>query len=235
MTISHQREVQRISDEFDRRDREYTSERYALDRSENLFIRHGQERALLTALRRARLLPLADRRILEVGFGFGRWLTTFEELGARRELLSGIELSEQRAGATRHHFPTADLRQGDATELPWNDGEFDIVFQSTMFTSILDPNVQAAIAREMLRVLKPKGCIVWYDFVFSNPVNSNVRGVPPRRIAELFPECKIWSKRVTLAPPLARRIVPISWTLSCFFESLRVLNTHCIATLRSRG
>ena len=73
--------------------------------------------------------------------------------------------------------------------------------------------MKQAIAREMLRVLKPQGSILWYDFFMDNPRNSNVRGIGRRELASLFPDCRIWLRRVTLAPPLARRIVPVTLEL----------------------
>ena len=33
------------------------------------------------------------------------------------------------------------------------------------------------VAAEMLRVVKPQGLILWYDFRYNNPRNSNVRGI----------------------------------------------------------
>jgi hypothetical protein len=49
--------------------------------------------------------------------------------------------------------------------------------QFTVFTSILDKDMKRNIAAEMLRVLKPKGVIIWYDYFVNNPKNSDVRGV----------------------------------------------------------
>ena len=51
--------------------------------------------------------------------------------------------------------------------------------------------------------------MLWYDFTYDNPSNPDVRGVPLRRVKQLFPAGRIKWKRVTLAPPLARRVVRI--------------------------
>ena len=225
-------EAERIRTEYERRERELTPDFYALHRPANLFLRHGQERALVAALRRAGMLPLAERRILEIGCGRGQWLVTFEELDARRENLAGIELDWERAQFCAARFTGADIRQGNAAEVPWPDATFDIVFQSTVFTSILQPEMKAAVAREMLRVAKPDGRIVWYDFMFDNPKNSAVRAIKRAELSQLFPNCRIDARRVTLAPPLARRIVPISWLAAEMLESLRVLNTHLMCVIQ---
>jgi len=38
-------------------------------------------------------------------------------------------------------------------------------------------NMKKKIAGEMLRVLKPSGFILWYDYHMNNPKNPDVRGL----------------------------------------------------------
>lgn len=225
-------ETDRILAELRRRDRDVPADFYALDRPANRFLRQGQERALVAGLAEAGLLALTGRRGLEVGCGAGDWLDALERFGARREDLAGIDLDPERAERCARRLPGVDVRTGDASRLPWEDGRFDLVFQSTVFTSILDPGMRRGVAAEMRRVLKPGGAILWYDFFVNNPSNPNVRGVGRREIAALFPGCRISLRRVTLAPPLARRLVPISWKLAVALESLRVLDTHYFGVIR---
>ncbi len=227
-------ESERILREYERRRREIPADFYALSRPANLFNHQGQQRALRAALAQNELFPLDSRRVLDVGCGHGQWLSHFEALGGLRENFSAIELDAERAAAAQERFPTGDIRIGDAAQLPWDDSSFDIVTQSTVFTSILDAPIRAAVAAEMLRVLKPSGVIVWYDFLFNNPRNRNVRGVGRREIHQLYPGCSIHLNRVTLAPPLARRIVPWSWPLARLMEQLGLLNTHYLGTIRKR-
>ena len=98
--------------------------------------------------------------------------------------------------------------------LDWLDGTFDMILQSTMFTSILDPKMKRQVAAEMVRILKPDGFIVWYDFFVNNPQNSDVCGVPRREITALVPHCLINLRRVTLVPPLACSCTSVSIPLS---------------------
>jgi len=56
------------------------------------------------------------------------------------------------------------------------------IHQFTVFTSILDISMKQSIAGEMLRVLKPDGIILWYDYYRNNPMNPDVRGVKKREI-----------------------------------------------------
>src|SRR5690606_37574580 len=103
---------------------------------------------------------------------------------------------------------------------------------SMVFTSILDPEMKQAVAREMARVCKPTGAIVWYDFHVNNPRNPHVRGVKKREIHSLFPNHRVRLRRVTLAPPLVRRLVNVSWIGCELLEKFRILNTHYFGVLR---
>lgn len=224
--------AEQIIEEYRRRDRELPADFYSLHHVPNLYMRVGQLRGLAWALKVSKLAPLADRKILEVGCGRGNWLAIYESFDAKRVNLAGIELHAGHAEETRQKFPTADIRAGDATRLPWNDGQFDIVFQSLMFTSILDDQMKQAIAREMVRVCKPGGAILWYDFNVNNPNNPHVRGVKRREIAALFPDCTIRLRRLTLAPPIVRRLAGVSWLGCELLEKLSLLNTHYFGVLR---
>ncbi|MBK7864869.1 MAG: class I SAM-dependent methyltransferase [Archangiaceae bacterium] len=149
---------------------------YALTHRPNLFAHHGRERELRELLDGLGLLPLGGRSLLEVGCGEGEWFATFERFGLELSKLAGIDLDEGRLARARERAPKADLRCGDATKLPWGDRTFDLIFQSTVFSSVLAAPVREALAREMVRVLKPGGVVLWYDFAWNNPSNPNVRG-----------------------------------------------------------
>jgi hypothetical protein len=100
-----------------------------------------------------------------------------------------------------------------------------------MFSSILDASVKRRAAAEMARVLAPGGLVLWYDFFVNNPRNPNVRGVGRHEVGELFPGFDLRWRRVTLAPPLVRALVPRLRPLAGALQGLRVLNTHALATL----
>src|SRR5207247_9664110 len=108
------------------------------------------------------------------------------------------------------------------------------VFQGTVFTSILDSELKAQVAAEMIRVTKDDGLILWYDFRVDNPRNPDVRGVNRHEIQKLFPACRVTLRRVTLAPPLVRRLAPCSSSGCYLVEKLRSLRTHYLGPLRNR-
>src|SRR2546425_1473338 len=98
--------------------------------------------------------------------------------GARPQNLAGIELLPERVAETVELCPKAiKVHQGNAATLQFPDKTFDVVMQSTVFTSILDARMKEELASEMCRVLKPDGSILWYDYHMNNPRNPDVKGV----------------------------------------------------------
>lgn len=226
------KEIQRIRAEYERRKREVPRDFYSWSRLSNCFQHTQLVRDAIAALTREKMFPLENRRVADIGCGAGRWLLEFAQWDASD--LHGIDLDESQIGRAKQRFPSADLRAGDARCLPWEDNSFDLVSQFTLFTSILNDTVKKQIAQEMLRVVKPSGVIFWFDFCFNNPRNSNVSGIKPDEIHSLFPDCAIRLRRVSLAPPLARRVVPISWIAASLLEKLPFLRTHILGIIRKR-
>lgn len=233
-------ELERIRAEYAWRESSLPSDRYAASRPHVLFAQQQKQRLLLKLLVQEGLVPLAGKTILDVGCGEGQQLLELVSWGARRSELAGIDLLEGRVARARMRLgdtndqpgSAIDLRAGDASQLPWPDRRFDIVHQNTVFTSILDDGMKRNIAGEIIRVLKPGGVLIWYDFRFNNPYNRQVKGIGSGELRRLFPGCAVRLRRLTLAPPLARRLVPISWIGSLLLEKLVVLNTHYLAIIR---
>jgi ubiquinone/menaquinone biosynthesis C-methylase UbiE len=153
-----------------------------------------------------RWVPLGERRVLDVGSGMGAELAWFRDLGAQPSHLVGIDLIPARVERARHDYPDLEFHAGNAERLPFPDRSFDIVLAYTVFSSILDSRMAANVAHEIVRVMAPGGGLLWYDFRYDSPSNQNVRGVGAARVHELFPELHGPLMRVTLLPPLARRL-----------------------------
>ena len=87
--------------------------------------------------------------------------------------------------------------------LDFRTDSFDFVFQSTVFTSILDSEVRKEVAGEMLRVLKPGGVILWYDFHVNNPRNPDVlRSPEKKRFSDSFQAARFSSEESLWRHPL---------------------------------
>lgn len=224
-------ERERIQLEYHRRAREINPDRYAAWQPASRFMLANRNRAGAAMLHRLNVFPQSGDQCLEVGFGNVGWLTELIGWGVSESNLHGIELNAARAARARQILPVADLRIGDAVELPWEEHRFQLVVASTLFTSVLDNDVRRLIADEIVRVLQPGGALLWYDFAYNNPRNKNVRGIGRSEIKKLFPVLRGKIRTVTLAPPLTRLIAPRWWTLATFLESIPLLRTHLIAVL----
>lgn len=191
-----------------------------------------RQRALLRLFRRLGHTELSRLRLLEVGCGAGGNLLELLRIGFAPEHLAGVELLPERLAQARHTLPAAlTLWPGDACAAPIAAASQDIVLVSTVFSSLLDDAFQQRLADAMWRWLKPGGGVLWYDFTVDNPRNPDVRGVPPARLAQLFPQARLSSRRVTLAPPIARAVCRVHPLLYPVFNALPPLRTHLLAWL----
>ena len=207
--------------------------RYSWFNQGHLFLVQKLERDILAILRERGLSLLQDKKILEIGCGQGQWLREFIKWGASPDNVTGIDVLPDRVAKARQLCPQGvHIHCGNAAKLPFADAGLDLVVQFTVFSSILDMSVKEMLAREMLRVLKESGFILWYDLYVNNPRNPDVRGIGRNEILHLFPGCRTELHRVSLAPPLARLLAPYSW-LGCYaLERMRVLNTHYLAVIQ---
>lgn len=164
---------------------------------------------------------------LEIGAGGGVNVQHFKNMGVKPEHITANELLDDRVEALQKNHADIKVVAGNALEMDENK-KFDLIFQSTVFTSILDDKVKRDLAQKMIRLLKPGGYILWYDFVYNNPNNKDVKGIPVAEIRKLFPGHKIMEKRkVTLAPPIARRV----GRGYRFFNLFPFLRTHVIVLI----
>lgn len=107
----------------------------------------------------------ADGRVLEVAIGTGRNLPYYRA----GVTVKGIELSPAMLAIARSRAAelgiAADLAEGDAQALPFEDNSFDTVVCALSLCSIPDP---AAAIREMKRVLVPGGRLLLLDHIGSS-------------------------------------------------------------------
>ena len=189
-----------------------------------------RQRAMLRLFAHLGWRDLASRRVLEVGCGGGGNLLELLRVGFSPRNLVGIELLPERFAQAMQTLPSGvTLMQGDASIVKLPDESEDIVLQSTVFSSLLDAPFQWRLAQTMWRWVRPGGGVLWYDFTANNPRNPDVRGVSVARIRELFPKGRMRVERLTLAPPLARRVSALHPGLYNVFNTLPLLRTHVLA------
>lgn len=202
---------------------------YSPLRPEVMLARQQRQRAMLDLFARHACQPLDQLRALEVGCGNGSNLLELASLGFDAGRLVGNELLPERAAAARGQLPAAtEVHEGDALALPFTEASFDLVYQSTVFSSLLDDAFQQRLADAMWCWVRPGGAVLWYDFTYNNPRNPDVRGVPLARVRALFPSARIDARRVTLAPPISRRAARIHPRLCQALSALPWLRTHLL-------
>lgn len=236
MSALGEHDLTRLAAEYSARERRFAgNDIYSPFRPAALFALQQRQRSVLKMLRKNGIDSLAGQTILEVGCGRGTVLMEFLGYKATPEKLHGTDLLMPRVSDAHVRLPNLPITRADGQNLPYQSGVFDLVLQFTVLSSVLDSDIRERMAAEMLRVLRPSaGMILWYDF-WLNPINPTTIGVRKAEIKRLFPGCRFDFERVTLAPPIARRIVPVSWVLGSTLERLRILNSHYLVAVRPDG
>lgn len=226
-------ELAAIRNRYERRKSLVGNSRYSMLRPAVYMAEQEKERALIRWIIEFRLAPLADKRLLEIGCGHGGNILQFLRLGFSPRNIVANELLEERAEIARQKLPaTIPVVVGDASRLELPQDSLDVVFQSTVFSSILDSEFQTRLATHLWKLVRPGGGILWYDFVYDNPRNPDVRGVPRRRIRELFPDGEIRAWSLTLAPSISRLVTRIHPELYRWFRMVPLLRTHVFCWIR---
>jgi SAM-dependent methyltransferase len=192
-------ELERIRSAYRERDAAETTP-YRWDNPGYVSYLQEIERALLAAFANAGV-RFEGSQVLDIGCGSGYFLHRLREYGAGE--CHGIDLMENRIAEGRKSYPTLRFHVGSATELPFEDGEFDLVTQFTCLSSITDRDLRLVAAREMRRVAQG-GWVLSFDLrgmrpgVLRRPSRSGSTPTVPLDGAEL--------RRLFGAATLLRRV-----------------------------
>jgi SAM-dependent methyltransferase len=231
--VTPQRETDAV---VERHGRRAGLDRYSLLQPDVWQTVQERQRVLLRGLLARGWHDVSQLRVVEVGCGAGGNLLELLRAGFAPELLTGIELLPERLAQARRVLPAAvTLIEGDASCVPLPPGSADIVWQSTVFSSLLDRAFQQQLADTMWRWVRPGGAVLWYDFTVDNPRNADVRGIPLAQVRELFPQGRLSHRRVTLAPPLARAACRLHPSWYRVLNLWPMLRTHVLAWIEKPG
>ena len=131
-------------------------------------------------------INLMNKMVIDIGCAGGNTMQILKKFGASEKNLHGIDLREDRLSYAKKRFPKSNFNLMDARNINFNDSSFDMVISFTLFSSVLNIEYRKQIAREMARVLKPRGVILYYDFRYNNPFNRNVMRVRYKDIKSLY-------------------------------------------------
>lgn len=123
--------------------------------------------AQLTTPTAARLVRFAGvrpgQKVLDVGCGTGVVTITARRTGA---VVTGLDLTPELLAVARENAAIVEVddiawQEGDAENLPFRDGEFDVVL--SQFAHMFAPRPEVAV-KEMLRVLKSSGVLAFHTW-----------------------------------------------------------------------
>jgi demethylmenaquinone methyltransferase/2-methoxy-6-polyprenyl-1,4-benzoquinol methylase len=138
--------------------------------------------------------PMAGERVLDVATGTGM---VAAELRRRADCsVVGLDQSTEMLAAAKRRFANdaarVELMEGQAEELPFEDGSFDALTFTYLLRYVEDP---PATLRELARVVRPGGRVASLEF-----------GVPPRRLPR-----EAWRLYMAIGLPTLGRIASREW------------------------
>ncbi len=115
----------------------------------------------------------AHSRVLDVATGTGAQARAFARIAGE---VVGIDLSEAmlRVARRKSRSPNLTFRQGDASQLPFPDGRFDVSCISFALHE-MPPSIRERVAPEIARVTRPCGTILVIDY-----------GMPPHALGRVL-------------------------------------------------
>jgi len=160
------------------------------------------------------LLPhlTGDATLLDVGCGPGN-ITADLASRLKNGVVVGIDQSPDVIAQATRNFPPAahanlEFREGNVYRLEFDDAFFDVVYVHQVLQHLSDP---VAALKEMRRVLKPGGRLVWIAAAPAGfkPSRSDVEVLRPRvardrphleRMKELLAAGAVWPPAITRYP-----------------------------------
>lgn len=125
-------------------------------------LKHPHRKMLIEVLRQHLF-----EKVLEIGCGAGANLHLIsKEFGAG---VSGCDINEDAIEFAKEKIPEGDLKVGNATELPFHGGKFDIVLTDACLIYI-EPARIKRVLREIRRVGSRRGAVIFIEFHSKNPL-----------------------------------------------------------------
>jgi ubiquinone/menaquinone biosynthesis C-methylase UbiE len=169
-------------------------------------------------------LPTPAATLLEIGCGDGAIVSTLVAEGFAVKGV-GLDILPEAVEQGRRKHPSLEFSTGNATELPYEAGAFDVVLASTLLSSV-PAGIRGAVLSEVDRVLRPGGLFVWYDLRRPNPFNRDVKPFLPREVKTGLDGYDVHVRVVTVVPQLARRLGPMTGAAYPLLARLAILCTH---------
>jgi len=178
--------------------------------------------------------PIGKLRVLDVGCGVGRSSRLLVDLGVAPQNLLAIDFRESAIVEARRRNPAIGF-QHIASLSEWPQARFDLVVQSTAFSSLPGSWLRKETAALMQQSICEGGYIFWWDLLRAEQFADGER-LDPR---SLFPRFQVIRKqRVSLHPDIRdslRSFRGVGEWISSALAPLGHRPTHMSALLRHRA
>ena len=149
-----------------------------------------------------------DLRLAELGCGG----TPAVFLAERCKTYTAVDFSSaglsEAAGALKATNVPFETVEADITDLPFEDGAFDVVYSAHAIYHIDTVDGQTAAFREAMRVVRPGGRAI---FVLANPFPLLFPIRLVRRVLAMTPGLNAILNRLRSRPPLPYLPMPVAW------------------------
>ena len=115
--------------------------------------------------------------VLDIGVGAGRTIPYLAPFAAR---YVGVDYMPNMVAEAKRLHPEADIREADARELPFRDGEFTFVLFSFNGIDYVDPEDRPRVLAEVNRVLAPGGVFAYSTHNLASRADAPAGFAPAR-------------------------------------------------------
>lgn len=150
-------EIDAVRERYERRKFTIEKDRYNPLRASVWQSVHERQRVMLLLFAKLGFKSFHNTKLIEVGCGAGGNLLEFLRFGYQPDNLLGIELLEDSVSKANKVLPSGLVQLGDALSANIPCTSYDIVYQSVVFSSLLDDAFQQALANKMWSWAKPGG------------------------------------------------------------------------------
>lgn len=190
-----------------------------------------QRNYLLKNILKEKKIILPETKVLDIDCGNGEFLGFLSNNGVNFYNSYGVDIELKGVRRAKSRWQEINFINADASNLPFLDKSFDIIFAISMFNVILDKNILEKVISEMKRVIKDGGVIIIYDLRFFSP-NPYNHHITKDFIEHHFCNKKIETYTLTLIPILARLLAPISEKLCDKLTKVKILNSHYLFVIK---